>query len=191
MSDQSQTPQNVGGRAAPETPLMTIHSQYVRDLSFESPNTPAVLGDLKDSPEIQISLDSAARRFKERVFEIVLKLKVSSTIGGKTGFIAELEYAGLISIGEEIPEERLEQLLMVDAPTQLFPFARQIIADATRNGGFPPLLVNPIDFNVLLQQKKAQQAQDAAKGDGAKPEDKTGAGQDTAKKDDQDGKAKA
>ncbi|MEX0921376.1 MAG: protein-export chaperone SecB [Rhodovibrionaceae bacterium] len=188
MSDQAQTPQNVGGGAAPEAPQMTIHSQYVRDLSFESPNTPGVLGELKDSPEIQISLDSAARRFKERLFEIVLKLKVTSTLGGKTGFIAELEYAGLVSIAEEVPDNRLEQLLMVDAPTQLFPFARQIIADATRNGGFPPLLVNPIDFNVLLQQKKAQQAQEAAKGNGAQAESGAEAGKKAGEK---DGEAKA
>lgn len=162
MSDQAQTPQNVGGGAAPEQPDMTIHSQYVRDLSFESPNAPAVLGELKGNPEIQISLDSSARRFKERLFEIVLKLKVTSTLGERTGFIAELEYAGLVSIAEQVPEDRLEQMIMVDAPTQLFPFARQIIADATRNGGFPPLLVNPIDFKVLLEQKKAQQATEGA-----------------------------
>ena len=158
MSDQAQTPQNLGGGAAPGQPQMTIHSQYVRDLSFESPNAPAVLGDVKSSPEIQISLDSSARRFKDRLFEIILKLKVTSTMGERTGFIAELEYAGLVSIADQVPEDRIEQMLMVDAPTQLFPFARQIIADATRNGGFPPLLVNPIDFNELLLQKKAQQA---------------------------------
>lgn len=176
MSDQAQSPQNVAG-GAPEQPQMTIHSQYVRDFSFESPNAPAVLGDLKESPEIHISLDSAARRFKERLFEIVLKLKVTGTIAGKTGFIAELEYAGLVSIAEQVPDDRFEQMLMVDAPTQLFPFARQIIAEATRNGGFPPLLVNPIDFNVLLQQKKAQKAQEGegsgdAAAEAAKAEEK-------------------
>ena len=162
VSDQAQTPQNVGGGAAPGQPHMTIHSQYVRDLSFESPNAPAVLGELKGNPEIQISLDSSARRFKDRLFEIILKLKVTSTIGERTGFIAELEYAGLVSISDQVAEDRIEGMVMVDAPTQLFPFARQIIAEATRNGGFPPLLVNPIDFNELLQQKKAQQAAEGA-----------------------------
>jgi preprotein translocase subunit SecB len=162
MSDQAQTPQNVGGGAAQGQPHLTIHSQYVRDFSFESPNAPAVLGELKEGPEIQISLDSSARRFKDRLFEVVLKLKVTSTIGERTGFIAELEYGGLVSISDSVPDERVESMLMVDASTQLFPFARQIIAEATRNGGFPPLLVNPIDFNELLQQKKAQQAQEGS-----------------------------
>ena len=186
MSDQAQTPQNVGGGAAPEQPQMTIHSQYVRDFSFESPNAPAVLGDLKESPEIHISLDSSARRFKDRLFEIVLKLKVTGTMASKTGFIAELEYGGLVSIAETVPEDRFEQMLMVDAPTQLFPFARQIIAEATRNGGFPPLLVNPIDFNVLLQQKKAQKAEEAKAGSESKPE-----APETAEAASENGKAKA
>lgn len=146
----------------------SIHSQYVKDLSFENPNAPAIYQELKSNPELKFAVDVGARRFQERLFEVIIKLNVESKIGDKQVFLVDMEYGVIAVVSEETPEEEFEEILMIDVPQLAFPFVRSIIADLTRDGSFPPLLVNQVDFADLLRRKKeraaSQQDQQASAG---------------------------
>ncbi|HEX7775057.1 MAG TPA: protein-export chaperone SecB [Parvibaculum sp.] len=150
MSDQ-----NVPGAPFGEaTPHMRILTQYVRDLSFENPNAPATLGQPSEQPQIGVQVDVNVRRFSDTDFEITLGVDVEAKMKDEVMFLVELQYCGLFRL-ENIPVENLEPVLLVECPRQIFPFARRIIADVTRDGGFPPLMIDPIDFVGLYQQRRA------------------------------------
>ena len=137
------------------SPAAGLISQYVKDLSFENPNAPGIFQE-QAAPEINVQFDIAGAQVGEEVHEVVLKIEVRATIAGKTAFIAELSYAGLFGL-RNIPAEHIQPFLLGEGPRLLFPFARRVVADAIRDGGFPPLLLEPIDFNALfLQQAQAQ-----------------------------------
>ena len=158
-----------GGKAqpAPQTQQPGIHvlGQYIKDLSFENPGAPRSLRPNDKPPKLDINVNVNARPQSENEFEIELKLEAKATRGEDTLFIAEVTYAGLFQI-RNVPQEHMHPLLLIECPRLLFPFARQIIADATRQGGFPPLMVDPIDFAALYRQRMAelnlQQQQTAA-----------------------------
>ena len=166
MSDQTSAPADPtdGGTSTPDgQPMMLVNAQYVKDLSFENPNAPKSLSQ-QGEPNVQIAIDVNANQVAEKAFEVTLTLRAEGTAGETALFIVEIVYAGIFSIGE-VPEEYLAPLVYIEAPRQLFPFARAIIADAVRDGGFPPLLIQPIDFVALFQQRAAQA--EAEQGEGA------------------------
>lgn len=144
-----------------ESPLV-VHVQYLKDLSFESPNAPTILTNMGQSPNLDIQLNVGARPLQDRIYEVVLNLKVTakqkSEQDERTAFVVELEYAGVVTVGNVVPDERVEQVLLIDCATMLFPFARRAVADTTREGGFPPVLINPVDFIQLYRQRKAREA---------------------------------
>jgi len=147
----------------PLPPLMVIN-QYTKDLSFEVPNAPAIYGLLRSTPRVDINLDVQARRIAETAnqFEVVLAVRAEAkdtTEGANdaTVFVAELSYGGLFALNG-IPEESVEPVLLVECPRILFPFARNILAEVTRNGAMPPVMLQPIDFLALWQSRRAQAA---------------------------------
>lgn len=139
-------------------PAMRILGQYVKDLSFENPNAPASLAPQQEQPDINISVNVNARNLAPTDYEVELHLDAKASSGGKTVFAAELLYAGVFRL-ENFPQNVLHAAVLIECPRMLFPFARQILAEATRNGGFPPLMLDPIDFAAMYQRRlQAQQA---------------------------------
>ncbi len=136
-------------------PQVSILTQYVKDLSFENPNAPASL-QMAEAPRIEINVNVNARRSGDDLYEVELKIEARATTGETTAFVVDLLYGGLFAL-RNLPEEALEPFLVVEAPRILFPFARRIVADATRDGGFPPLLLEPIDFGSLYMAQQAGQ----------------------------------
>ncbi len=139
----------------------SINAQYIKDLSFEGPAHP---GDVisPNPPKIDVQVSAETRPLELNVFEVTLKTRATATVENKHAFLIELAYAGIISTPQGLDENALKYLLLVEVARQLFPFARNIIANATRDGGFPPLLLQPIDFNALYNQQLQGEAQAAA-----------------------------
>lgn len=158
MSETSQTPPQ---------PLV-VNIQYVKDLSFEVPGAPQIFSQLRAQPQVSINLDVQARRVQEgqSVFEVAIMIRAeahdaSNQANGQaagpptTVFVAELTYAGVFTLNG-LPDTAIEPVLLVECPRILFPFARNILSDVTRDGGFPPVLLQPIDFVALWQSRRAQ-----------------------------------
>ncbi|MFC0410255.1 protein-export chaperone SecB [Roseomonas elaeocarpi] len=151
--------------AAPAAPLV-VNMQYVKDLSFEVPGAPEVFTQLREQPRIDIGLDVQARPLPpaeggpSNVFEVSLQIRCDAKSGETTAFIAELVYCGIFTVN--VPEDTLEPVLLVECPRLLFPFARNVLADATREGGFMPVLLTPIDFVALWQSRRGGMAAPAA-----------------------------
>jgi preprotein translocase subunit SecB len=141
--------------AANPAPQMKILGQYLKDLSFENPNAPQSLNTQANQPEISISVNVNARTISPTDFEVELHLDAKASHNDKVVFAAELLYAGVFRL-ENIPQEALHPVVLIECPRMLFPFARQVLADATRNGGFPPLMLDPIDFAAMYQKRLAQ-----------------------------------
>lgn len=142
----------------PETraqPSMKILGQYLKDLSFENPNSPQSLSVQQGQPEINIQVNVNAKPLATNDFEVELHLEAKATHQNKVVFAADLLYAGVFRL-ENIPQEALHPIVLVECPRMLFPFARQILADATRNGGFPPLMLDPIDFAGMYQRRLSE-----------------------------------
>ncbi|SEQ54640.1 protein translocase subunit secB [Faunimonas pinastri] len=136
-------------------PGIHVLGQYVKDLSFENPNTPASLRPSEKAPDLEVNVNVNARPISETEFEIELKLDANARRGGEPLFVAEVTYAGLFQI-QNVPQEHLHPFVLIECPRLLFPFARQILADATRQGGFPPLLIDPVDFAQLYRQRMSE-----------------------------------
>ncbi|KAA5803821.1 protein-export chaperone SecB [Alkalicaulis satelles] len=136
-------------------PMIRVLGQYVKDLSFENPNAPDSLRG-QGQPEIDLSVDVNARALDDETFEVVLVLSANAKAETGPLFIAELTYAGLFAI-RNLDERAREPFLLIECPRLIFPFARRILADATRDGGFPPLMLEPVDFAALYRQQLAQQ----------------------------------
>lgn len=135
---------------------ITINAQYIKDVSFEAPNVPAIFTEKNAGPEIAINVDVQATKIQENLFEVALKVKADAKIKEKTAFLCEVEYACLATI--VMPPENLEPVLLIEVPRLLFPFVRSIVADLTRESGFPPLMINPIDFVGLYHQRLEEMA---------------------------------
>lgn len=151
MSDLQQ-PGGNGNYSEAQNIRVHVLSQYVRDLSFENPAAPTALST---RPQIELNVDVQARKLDPEHFEVELKIRVSAKMEDKPAFLLELVYAGLLAI-QNAPEEILQQILLVDAPHMLFPFARRVVADAVRDGGMPPLMIEPIDFAGLYRSKMGE-----------------------------------
>jgi preprotein translocase subunit SecB len=135
-----------------EMPNVQIVGQYIKDLSFENPGAPA---GMTSQPQIDLGIDLQARRGSAELFEVELKIRVTAKSEDKPLFLIELAYAGLVRL-TNIPSDAVQQVLLIQVPFMLFPFARRIIADIVRDGGMPPLMVEPIDFMALYQSKLAE-----------------------------------
>ena len=132
-------------------PAVGLISQYVKDLSFENPNAPAVF-QWQGQPQIDVQFNIGANQVADDVHEVVLKIDVKAESEDKTAFQVELSYAGLFGL-RNIPEEQVQPFLLAEGPRLIFPLARRVLADAVRDGGFPPLLLEPIDFGALYMQQ--------------------------------------
>lgn len=137
-------------------PTLSVLVQYIKDLSFESPGAPQSLRGRDRAPSINISVNVAANPIGETEFDVVLTLSARADDDGKVVFEAELVYGGVFRVAN-FPKEHMLPILFIECPRILFPFARQIIADCTRNGGFPPLMIDPIDFAQMFQQRLAEE----------------------------------
>ncbi len=163
MADESNGGQTAGqaeGQPEAQAASLRVLGQYVKDLSFESPGAPGTLQRTK-APKIGISVGVQVNPINEENVEVELKIEASGKDGETTVFAVELVYAGIFQM-QNIPQENFQALTMVECPRLLFPFARQVVADATRNGGFPPLMIDPIDFVTLFRQQVAAAQQGAA-----------------------------
>lgn len=136
-------------------PSLNVLVQYVKDFSFESPGAPKSLRGRDKAPGININVNVNANPMSDKEFDVNLTLSAKATFDKEVLFNAELAYGGVFRI-EGFPQEHMLPVLFIECPRLLFPFARQIIADATRNGGFPPLMIDPIDFAQMFQQKMAE-----------------------------------
>ena len=136
-------------------PQVGVVAQYVKDLSFENPNAPAVY-QWQSQPQMDVQFNIGASQVGQDVHEVALKIDITAKATEGTAFKIELVYAGLFAL-RNIPTEQMQPFMLAEAPRILFPFARRIIADATLDAGFPPLLLDPIDFAGLYMQRAAQQ----------------------------------
>ena len=148
---------NNGGGANPQAgqdPSLQLVGQYVKDLSFENPG----LGMQVQRPQIDLAVDLQARRNGEtNQYEVMLKLRINATDEQRPMFLLELAYGGMFALNN-VPEDSIQPILLIECPRLLFPFARRIVADVVRDGGLPPLLIEPIDFVTLYRSKLAEAA---------------------------------
>jgi preprotein translocase subunit SecB len=150
---------NQGANGADTQPAAGIITQYVKDLSVENPNAPEVY-QWADQPKVDVQFNIGAEPKGEEVHEIELKINISANAEKGPAYIIELAYCALVGL-RNIPEEQAHAFLYAEAPRIIFPFARRVIADAVRDAGFPPLMIEPIDFNGLyIQQLQARRAQE-------------------------------
>lgn len=162
MSDtQTDKDNNAAKEAERASRQLVVHAQYVKDLSFENPNAPDILIDSPGQPDVEISVNVGARPLNDEQYEVLLNLSAKAVADEKALFLVELTYAGIVSApGSDSAD--INPLIMIEAPRLLFPFARAIISDVTRDGGFMPLNIQPVDFVSVYQHNLAKQ-QAAAK----------------------------
>jgi preprotein translocase subunit SecB len=154
------------GDAAQNTanaPKLSVLVQYMKDFSFENPNAPRSFAPQQQAPNISIQVNVNARQLGPADYEVTLLLEGGAGEGANTLFKFELNYAGVFRI-ENVPVEQIQPSIMIEGPRLLFPFARQIVAEAVKGGGFPPLYIDPIDFNALFVQRMAAAANAPAAG---------------------------
>jgi len=153
MADEKQ--EGNGGTNGNEViPSIQIAGQYIKDLSFENPG----LGQQVRQPQIDMNVDLQARRAENTSqFEVILTLRVTATENAKTLFLLELAYGGAFVLSN-VPEDSIQPILLIECPRLLFPFARRIVADVVRDGGLPPLMIEPIDFAALYRAKMIEAA---------------------------------
>ena len=145
------------------TPSLNALAQYTKDFSFENPNAPRSLTPQEQGPQISIQVNVNAKQLAETEFEVDLTLEGDAKTADDVLFKFELTYSGVFRI-RNVPQDQLHPVVMIECPRLLFPFARQMVAEAVRNGGFPPLNIDPIDFVGLYRQKAAE-----AQGQGGAP----------------------
>ena len=139
-------------------PMLRILAQYIKDVSFENPNAPDSLRADQDAPQISINIEIGRQMLDNNTVEVVLVLGAKAERDGKPVFLCELEYAGLFAFGN-IAEDHIQPMLLIECPRLLFPFARQIMAELTQNGGYPPILLEPPDFAAMFREEMMRRAQ--------------------------------
>lgn len=157
MADDVQpADQQFAPNGADTGPAIGLISQYVKDLSFENPNAPASY-QWTSQPQIDVQFNIGSQPVGDGLFESALKIDISASHSEGQSFLVDLTYAGLFGV-RNVPEDQVQAFLLAEAPRIMFPFARRVIADAVRDGGFPPLLLEPIDFHGLFMQQQQQNA---------------------------------
>ena len=140
---------------------LLLRAQYVKDLSFENPRAPASLFSLREAPAMEVNVSLAAQRLDANVFELTIQIAVRATAEKTTIFLSDLSYGGVLEL-QNIAEEHIESAVFVQGAQLIYPFARRVIADVTRDGGFPPLQLEPIDFNAMYRDQKGRVMQQPA-----------------------------
>lgn len=154
MNDTPETKNDATAAAPP----IQINAQYIKDLSFEAPSTPEIFSKMQQTaPDVNINVNVNAHNIEDSLFEVQLHIRASCEVADETAFISELVYGGLFKIN--VAPEHLQALLLIECPRLLFPFARNIIADTTRDGGFPPLMIAPVDFVSMFQNQTEDQVE--------------------------------
>ena len=158
MSDENQTADNEVATKEAAGPQFAIQRIYTKDVSFETPNSPAIFQ--KDwKPEIKLDLDTKSNKLAENTYEVVLSVTVTATIEGQTAFLAEVQQAGIFTIGN-LPETQLAHTIGAFCPTTLFPYAREAVASLVNRGSFPQFNLTPVNFEALfasyVQQRVAE-----------------------------------
>ncbi|MCT2559290.1 protein-export chaperone SecB [Tsuneonella sp. YG55] len=166
LTDLNMDPEALGN-GADNQPVAGIISQYVKDLSVENPNAPACF-QWQSAPNIDLQFNIAAEPVSEEVSEVELKIKLTAKADEGDLYLVELAYCGLIGM-RNLPDEHAHAFLYAEAPRILFPFARRVIADATRDLGFQPMMIDPIDFNGLYLQQLQRKAEEEAAAAGRTP----------------------
>jgi len=156
MADEPQNPETTGPH--PDSPPLTIASQYIKDYSFEAPASPQIFNQTGETePDLDINCELKANTLEPGVFEVILVLRTDCKIGDQIAFVQELVDAGVFIVN--VPPEHLQPVLMIECPRLLFPFARNIICDGARDGGFPPIMLNYMDFASMYEEQMANQAE--------------------------------
>ena len=159
MAKDKKTEETPEPNAAPR-PMLQVLTQYTKDVSFENPNAPDSLRNDQPAPTISINIEIGRQMLSEDTVEVVLMLKAEARREEKVAFIAEVEYGGLFSF-QNIGAEEIQPLIMIECPHLLFPFARQIMAELTQNGGYPPIMLEPPDFAAMFRDEMMKRAQSA------------------------------
>ena len=156
MSMTNGGPPGEGAQANQAPPQLNVLAQYIKDLSFENPNAPRSIQPQQQQPKINVQINVNAKPLAENDFEVELKIEGRAELPNNFLFSFDLLYAGVFRI-QNVPQDSVGAIVMIECPRLLFPFARAIIADAVRNGGFPPLMIDPVDFVSLYRQRMAEQ----------------------------------
>ncbi len=156
MADTPATNGAEGGNV----PSLNALAQYMKDFSFENPNAPRSLAPQQKQPQIGIQVNVNAKQIADNDFEVELKLEGNAKTDSDVLFAFDLTFCGVFRV-RNIPQDQVHPVVMIECPRLLFPFARQIVADAVRNGGFPPLYIDPIDFVALYRQRAAAESPNA------------------------------
>ena len=146
-----------GGQPPQQAAPLHLSLQYIKDLSFENPRAPEVYQNFKE-PEVNINVSVGARNLAERVFEVLLQISIDARAEGQSTFLIELEYAGIAHVAPNVDAEAVQPLVLIEGPRMLFPFARTIIANLTRDASYPLLLLSQMDF-VAMYREGLQKAQ--------------------------------
>ena len=161
MADDVQPNDQISApNGADNGPAIGLISQYVKDLSFENPNAPASY-QWTSQPQIDVQFNIGSQPVGEGVYESAIKIDITAAHNEGQSFVVDLTYAGLFGV-RNVPDDQVQAFLLAEAPRILFPFARRVIADAVRDGGYPPLLLEPIDFHGLYMQQQQQAAMQGA-----------------------------
>ena len=161
MADQEPASSGNGSGENSNQPQVSILAQYIKDLSVENPSAPQVYS-WQVQPSLDVQFNIGVNSAPENVHEVILKIEISAKSENGVHFVIDLSYAGLFGL-RNVPDEALQPFLLIEAPRTIFPFARQIIAEAVSSTGFPPLLLDPIDFTgAYMAQLQAQQDQQGA-----------------------------
>ncbi|RUT30151.1 protein-export chaperone SecB [Arsenicitalea aurantiaca] len=169
MADENAQAGAPQANAANSAPSFNIIGQYVRDLSFENPNAPASIMAGAGNPGFSVNINVAVKKQADEVYAVELTLNAKAEREQSVLFNVELVYGGVFRI-RNVPEAQMPPLLMVECPRLIFPFARQVLASVTQQGGFPPLMMEPVDFNAIYRQNLAAlAAKQQQAGAGAQP----------------------
>lgn len=170
VTNKAETPAGVQNNQgdSPQVPRqLVMHAQYVKDLSFENPNAAQVLAQNTGQPNVDVGVNVNATRLNDEQFEVALRLTADAKADDTQLFLVELSYAGVVSV-QGASDQEINPMVMIEGPRLLFPFARAVIANITREGGFLPLNIQPIDFvavyraNIAAQQQQAEQGNQTA-----------------------------
>jgi preprotein translocase subunit SecB len=161
MSDETNGAGQDAATDPAKLPQINVLGQYIKDLSFENPGSPQNLRNPGSNPNVQINFNVGAQPLGDDVYEVAVSIESSAKTDENVLYTLELVYAGGFRL-KNLPQQALQPVLFIECPALLFPFVRRIVADLTREGGFPPLLIDPIDFASLYRQRMIQQQQQGA-----------------------------
>ena len=163
MADEKVETPAAGAAEQPQAqPKLMLHSQFLQDLSFENPQGAKSFAKADAKPSVQVNLNVDSRKLGETLYEVALKITANATHNDEPSFVTEVDYRGVFSL-TGVDAGVIGQILLIEGPRTLFPFARRIVAECVRDGGFPPLMLEPVDFVALYRQHASQRAAEAEK----------------------------